>query len=144
MISYLLTSKSRLSCDLYIVQHSQQTALSKLPLLAVDLQSYLFTCLCSFPRASASSPCVSPLSQYTSASTTFCFALYVKWRVGVQRLTKVCSATASQKDKLMSYYVTKVCSLPPTLARSAQWHSRPGQSQRCHSAEPNQEEIKLT
>lgn len=38
-----------------------------------------------------------------------------KWWNIVQRLNGVCSAAASQKDKLMSNFVTKVRSLPPTI-----------------------------
>ncbi len=34
----------------------------------------------------------------------------------MQRLNEVCSAAASQKGKLMGNFVTKVCSLPPTIA----------------------------
>lgn len=76
------------------------------------LPSYLVTCQWSFLWLHLLS---SALTFHISLNYIF-FWSSVKWRNVVQRLTEVCSVGASQKDKLMGNFVTKVCSLPPTVA----------------------------
>lgn len=97
-----------------MILHNVTQSLSKLSLLEDQLFITSLTWspvrvgLCSFT-------CYLSTSTFHIRLNYIFFCFVWKWRNVVQRLNEVCFVAASQKDKLMDNFVTKVCSLPPTI-----------------------------